>query len=55
MKKIYKAILLILLPFVVIIGGAIFHIPYSGTAGFFIIIFYIILGNLYGTDRFKDP
>lgn len=51
MKMRYKILLLLLLPFAIIIGGAYFNIAHSGKVGFFIILFYIILGNLYGQDK----
>ncbi|HWI94331.1 MAG TPA: hypothetical protein VNT20_23825 [Flavisolibacter sp.] len=53
MRKRYKVLLLLLIPVIVIIGGAIFNIPHSGKVGFFIILFYILLGNLYGEDRME--
>lgn len=53
MRKRYKVLLLLLLPVVIIVGGAYFNIPHSGKVGFFIIIFYILLGNLYGTDKME--
>jgi hypothetical protein len=53
MKNSYKVLLLLLFPFVIILGGAYFNIPHSGKVGFFVLLFYAILGNLYGQDKLE--
>ncbi len=54
MRRRDKVLLLLLLPVFVLVGGALFNIPHSGKAAFFIFLFYIVLGNFFGTDKLGE-
>lgn len=53
MRRRYMVLLLLLLPIVVLVGGVHFNIPHSGKAAFFIVLFYIVLGNFFGEDKLE--
>ena len=53
MRLRYKALLLFSVPLLIIIAGEVFNLPYTRGIGAFIVAGYILLGNLYGTDRFE--
>ena len=54
MRRRYKALLLLVLPFAVVVGGAYFNIPHSGKAAFFIVLFYLVLGIFFGEDKLEE-